>query len=72
MVGNHVPQGASSFVKPAALLDAYSLRSGNLDMIDVIPVPHRFEDPVRETQDQDVLNRFLAEEMIDPLNLIFG
>src|SRR5215469_17470588 len=72
MIWNHIPQSAGSFVKAAALLDPHGLGRGNLDMIDVITVPHRFEDPVREAQHHDVLNGFFAEEMIDSINLILG
>ena len=40
-------------------------------MIDIMPVPKGREDRVREAQDQNVLRRFLAEKMIDPIGLFF-
>src|SRR5208282_875704 len=38
-------------------------------MVDVAAVPDRLEDAVGETENQDVLNRFLAEIMVDAINL---
>src|SRR5260370_19137793 len=34
--------------------------------------PQRLEDAVGEAQHQDVLDRFLAEKVIDPIDLVFG
>ena len=41
-------------------------------MVDMVAVPERLEDAVGEAQHQDVLDRFLAEEVIDPIDLVFG
>ena len=41
-------------------------------MIDVARVPERLENRVGKPQHQDVLRGFLAEEMIDPVGLLFG
>src|SRR5215469_6218480 len=40
-------------------------------MIDVVAIPNRLEDPVGETQDHNVLDRLLAEEMIHSIDLRF-
>src|SRR5262249_13935690 len=42
------------------------------NVVDMIAGPQRLEDAVGEAQHQDVLDRFLAEEMIDPIDLVFG
>jgi hypothetical protein len=34
-------------------------------VIDEVPVPDRLEDPVREPEDEDVLDRLLAEVVVD-------
>src|SRR5215831_3945954 len=60
------------FVKAPAALDAHGLGGRDLNMVDVIAIPQRLEDAVGEAQHQDVLDRFLAEEMVDPIDLIFG
>jgi hypothetical protein len=43
----------------APTLDAYTLGSGDFNVINVIPVPDRLEDAVAEAKDQDVLHRVL-------------
>ena len=52
------------------MLDADGFRRGDLDMVDLLAIPQRLEQAVGETQRHDVLHRFLAEEMIDPVNLM--
>ena len=59
------------FIEFAALLDADGFSRRNCDMIDMVMVPDRLEDPVTEAQCHDVLDGFLAEEMVDPVDLLF-
>ncbi len=72
MVRHHVPQRPGSFVEPAATLDTHSFGRRDLHVVDMVAVPERLEDAVRKSQHQNVLDRFLAEEMIDPIDLVFG
>jgi hypothetical protein len=72
VVWHHVPQRPRSLVEPAATLDTHSLSCRDLHMVDMVTVPERLEDAVRKSQHQNVLDRFLAEEMIDPIDLVFG
>ena len=72
MVRHHVPQRAGPFVETPAGLDAHGLGGRDLNMVDMVAVPERLEDAVGEAQHQDVLDRFLAEEVIDPIDLVFG
>ena len=44
----------------------------DLDVIDVMRVPERRENRVRESQDQNVLRGFFSQKMIDPVSLLFG
>ena len=41
-------------------------------MVDVIRIPHRLEQDIREAQRQQVLHRLLAEVMVDPENPVFA
>ena len=41
-------------------------------MIDMVAVPQRFEHAVGEAQHHDVLDRFLTEIVVDPVDLAFG
>ena len=69
MVLDHVAQRAGPFVVARAALDADGLGRGDLHVIDVAPVPDRLEHAVREAEDQQVLDGFLAEVVIDAEDL---
>ena len=71
MVLHHVAQGASAFVIAGASPDAQRFRRRDLHMVDVVRVPQRRENGVGKSQNQDVLGRFLAEKMVDPIGLLF-
>ena len=71
MVLHHVAQSAGRLIERPAALDADALRRRNLDVVDVVAVPHILEDAVRETEYQDVLHRLLAEVVIDAEDLVF-
>ncbi len=71
MVRHHVAQGARPIVVAAAFLHAYGFGDRNLYVVNVAAIPDRLENPVRETERQDVLNRFFSEVVIDAVNLAF-
>src|SRR6266852_5971861 len=52
------------------MADGELFRHRDLHVIDVIAVPDRLEQSIGETQHEDVLHRFLAEIMIDAVNLM--
>ena len=66
---DHVAQRAGFLVVGAAALHADRFRGGDLHVVDVAPVPQRLEDAVAEAERQDVLHGFLAEVMIDAVDL---
>src|SRR6185369_16883657 len=47
------------------------LRRGDLDVVDVIAIPDRLENPVPEAEREEVLRGFLPEEVIDPVHVAF-
>src|SRR5437899_2499757 len=51
-------------------LDADRLGDGDLHVVDELPVPDRLEDAVREPEHQHVLERLLAEVVVDPEDLL--
>ena len=59
-----------ALVELAAPLDADRLRSGDLDVVDVLAIPQRLEQAVGKAQRHDVLDRLLAEEMVHPIDLM--
>jgi hypothetical protein len=70
MVLHHVAQRARRFVVAGARAHPFLLRDRNLHVIDVPLVHQRLEDAVREPEHEDVLYRFLAEVVIDPVDLL--
>ena len=69
VVLDHVAQRAGLLVVAAAPLDAERLGDGDLHVVDVAAVPERLEDAVGEAEDQDVLDRLLAEVVVDAVDL---
>src|SRR5271166_4588314 len=72
MIGHHVAQSAGAFIEAPTVLNSYSLGYGDLNVVNMVAVPERLENAVCEAQHQDVLDRFLSEEVIDPIDLVFG
>ena len=66
---DHVPVGAGRVVERGPALDRQRLRHVDLHVPDVITVPDRLEQPVREPERQDVVDRLLAQEVVDPEDL---
>ena len=65
VVLDHVSGDADAIEVAGSPTDTDVLGHGDLDMIDIVVVPHRLEQLVREAKRQHVLNRFLAEVVID-------
>ena len=66
-----VADRARLLVELGAALDPERLRDRDLDVVDELAVPDRLEDPVREPQREQVLDRLLAEIVVDPEDLVF-
>ena len=62
---DHVANRAGLLVELAAPLDAEVLGHRDLDAGDVVAVPDRLEERVREAEIQQVLHRLLAQVMVD-------
>ncbi len=68
----HVAQDARLLIVFAASLDANRFRGRDLDVRDVMTVPERLEDRVCEAENEDVLNTFLSEIVIDSVDLVLA
>src|SRR5665213_2985866 len=68
MVLDHVPESARLLVIGATAFHPDGLGGGDLNMLDVAPVPERLEDSIAEAEREDVLDRFLAEVVIDAVD----
>ncbi len=69
VVDHHVAQRADGVVEVAAVGDAEALGHRDLHRRDVVAVPYRFEQGVREAQEQRLGEPHLPEEVVDPVQL---
>ncbi len=70
MALDHVAQGAGAVVVAGAALQGEVLVEDDLDLFDVLAVPHRLQEGVGEAQAQDVQHRRLAQEMVHPVDVV--
>jgi len=66
---DHVPVGAGVIVEVGASVDRERLGHVDLYVGDVLVVPDRLEQAVGEPEGQDVVDRLLAQEVVDPVHL---
>ena len=71
MVLHYVAQCACCLIKGSAAFNADTLRGRDLDVVDVVAVPHVFEDAIGKTEHQNVLHRLFAKVVVDAKDLIF-
>ena len=65
VVLDHITNGAGLLGEATTALDAEALGHRDLHALDIVSVPERFEESVREAEDQKVLDRLLPEIMVD-------
>ena len=65
VVLHHVAHGADAVVKSASSTDSFLFGHGDLDVIDEVTVPDGFPNGVRKAEVEEILNRFLAEVVVD-------
>ena len=70
VVDDDVAQRADRVVEVPAVLDAEALGHRDLDARDVVAVPDRLEDRVREAQPEDLGEAELSEVVVDPVELV--
>ena len=68
----HVEDRAGGVVEPGPVRDSERLGNVDLDGRDVVAVPHRTDHLVGEPQHVQLLRRLLAEEVVDPIDLLLG
>ena len=72
MALNHVAKGAGSVVVAGPALQCQVLVKDDLHLLNVVPVPYRLQEPVGETQPQDVQYRGFAQEMVHSVDVVLG
>ena len=71
MVLDDIAEKSFFFEKVAARPDADVFCDGDLDVVDVAVVPERLEDGVGKAEDEEVLDRFFPEVVVDSVDLGF-
>ena len=69
---HHVAERAGRLIEGRTHVEAQRLGHIDLHVVDEVPVPDRLEQAVGEAERQDVLRRFLAQEVVDPEDLLLG
>ncbi len=70
MALHHISQGPGLIKITRSLANSGFLGHGDLHVIDVVPIPQRLYDRVRESKYQQVLNGLFPQIMIDSKNLL--
>src|ERR1700761_5950924 len=70
MILYHIPQCATAVIIPPTLAHTYLFGNADLNMIDIVFIPERFEDVVRKTEGHDVLHHLFSQVMIDMIDLL--
>lgn len=68
---HHIPKCSGMIVISSTVFHTKRFGGGDLDIVDIMIVPNGFEERVRKTESEDVLNRLLPDIVIDSKNLIF-
>ena len=72
MILHHVTQRPRLVEIACARADPLALGDRDLHVIDIVAVPDRLDERVGETEDQQVLDRLLAEVVIDAVDLVLA
>ncbi len=72
VVLHHVAHRAGLVVIGAAPVHPHGFGHRDLDMVDVLGLPQRFEQDVGKADGHQVLDGFLAQVMVDPVDLRLG
>ena len=69
---HHVAERPGRLIEAGTHAEAQRLGHIDLHVVDEVPVPDRLEQAVGEAERQDVLRRFLAQEVVDSEDLLLG
>ena len=72
MVLHHVADDAEFVEVASSTFGAERLLEGYLDVVDVVAVPSGAQKGVSKSQNQDVLDHFLAQVVVNPEDLVLG
>src|SRR5213593_166519 len=70
MVLDNIAQRTGALIILAAPFHANRLAHGNLDVVNKVAVPDWLQDSIRKAKKKNILDRFLAEIVIDSIDLV--
>ena len=65
MVLHHIANRAGPVVEASPALNSKIFGHGDLHVLDIVPIPERLHEGIREPEDQHVVHRPLSEVVID-------
>ncbi len=72
MILEDIPDRADFLVEAAAAPDIKLFRHRDVNALDVVAVPDGLQKRVGEAEVEQILNRLLAEKVVDPINVGLG
>ena len=72
VVLDHIANRPGLFEVGAPAFQAEVFRDGDLHVINIAPVPHRFKNAVGQTKNKDILDGFFAEVVVDTIDLFLA
>src|SRR5690625_6536868 len=70
MILDHIFECSCLIIKSAPFFYTYRLRSSDLHMVYVIPVPYRFKKDVCKPENEHVLHRLFTQIMLDSVETL--
>ena len=67
---HHVEERAGGVIEDRPVIDVQRLGDVDLDLLDVLPVPHAGHHAVGEPEYMQVLGALLTQEVVDPVDLL--
>ena len=72
MRDDHVSIRTRGLIEVGTLFNSERLRNVDLNVVDEVAIPDWLEESVGKSEREDVLSRLLAEEVINPEDLLLG
>src|SRR5690554_6007648 len=69
MILQHVASGTTAVVITPTASNPKAFRHRNLDAFHIVAIPERLKDGIGKALHQEILNRFLSEVVVDPIDL---
>ena len=72
MLAEHIAQRTGPFIVAATAFQSYAFSGSDLDIVDVVAVPHRFKQRIGKTERENILDGFFTKIMVYTIDLLFS